>query len=140
MDADVCGIFMVYLETNMQTEQLSRYKYWRWQYINRQFSCPLKSPTYNGNFILKYLSNEAVNFISLSARIGSILPSRRGFKHKTHQKYWKNKKCIHFNAKHLFFPLLLFAVRFVCSSQAGEYPIPTYWETARMSEKCSIVK
>lgn len=130
------------LQTNMQTEQLRRYTYWRWQYVNRQLSCPVRSPTYNGNSILKYFSSEAVNFISLRARIGSIFPSLRGFKHKTHQKYWKNKKYIYFNGEHLFFPLD-FCCK-VCLLQSGWWishsNIPGDSKDVREMQYCEIAK
>lgn len=100
---------------------------------------PVKSPTYNGNLLLKYFSSGAVNFISISAKIRDIFPGQRSFKHKTHAKYWKNKKYIHFNVKY-FSHLFLFALRFVCFRQAGECPIPIYWETGKIPKECSVLK
>lgn len=94
---------------------------------------PVKSPTDNGNLILKHFSSGVVNFTSISAKIGSIFPGQRSLKHKTHVKYWKNKKYIHFNVEH--FPhLLLFASRLVCFRQASECPTPIYWGTEDSKE------
>lgn len=130
MDANISGIFMVYLETSTCK-------------LNSWYLCILevtvcKNPV-NGNLIWKYFSSGAVNFISVSAKIRGIFPGQRNFKHKTYVTYWKNQKYIHFNVKHISY-LLLFALRFICFRQASECPIPIYRETGRILKKCSVLK
>lgn len=98
---------------------------------------PVKSPTDNGNLILKHFSSGVVNFTSISAKIGSIFSWSEEFKTQNTCKVLEKQEIYSFyvnvNVKH--FPhLLLFASRLVCFRQASECPTPIYWGTEDSKE------